>query len=77
KNLPIASCIGGGAAEAAATLRGLMRLCGTTLSVETLATLARKLGADVPMCRESRPLIACGSGEKIEAGPELPAFAMV
>ncbi|NYT31175.1 4-(cytidine 5'-diphospho)-2-C-methyl-D-erythritol kinase [Rhizobium sp. WYCCWR 11128] len=77
KNLPIASGIGGGSADAAATLRGLMRLWGTTLSAETLATLALKLGADVPMCLESRPLIARGIGEKIEPVPELPAFAMV
>ncbi|MBY5740289.1 4-(cytidine 5'-diphospho)-2-C-methyl-D-erythritol kinase [Rhizobium leguminosarum] len=77
KNLPIASGIGGGSADAAATLRGLMRLWGTKLSAETLAALALKLGADVPMCLESRPLIARGIGEKIEPVPDLPAFAMV
>ncbi|MBB4478862.1 4-(cytidine 5'-diphospho)-2-C-methyl-D-erythritol kinase [Rhizobium etli] len=77
KNLPIASGIGGGSADAAATLRGLMRLWGMDLPVETLAGLALKLGADVPMCLESRPLMARGIGERIEAVPELPAFAMV
>ncbi|MBB3353429.1 4-(cytidine 5'-diphospho)-2-C-methyl-D-erythritol kinase [Rhizobium lentis] len=77
KNLPVASGIGGGSADAAATLRGLMRLWGLRLPVETLAALALKLGADVPMCLESRPLIARGIGEEIEAVPDLPAFAMV
>ncbi|RUM26115.1 4-(cytidine 5'-diphospho)-2-C-methyl-D-erythritol kinase [Rhizobium vallis] len=77
KNLPIASGIGGGSADAAAALRGLMRLWGTTLPEEALAALALKLGADVPMCIESRPLIARGIGEKIELVPDLPAFAMV
>lgn len=77
KNLPIASGIGGGSADAAATLRGLIRLWGATLPRETLATLALRLGADVPMCLESRPLIARGIGEEIEPVPELPAFAMV
>ncbi|AIC26067.1 4-diphosphocytidyl-2-C-methyl-D-erythritol kinase [Rhizobium etli bv. mimosae str. IE4771] len=77
KNLPIASGIGGGSADAAATLRGLMRLWGMDLPVETLASLALKLGADVPMCLESRPLIARGIGERIEAVPDLPPFAMV
>ncbi|WHO72674.1 4-(cytidine 5'-diphospho)-2-C-methyl-D-erythritol kinase [Rhizobium sp. BT03] len=77
KNLPVASGIGGGSADAAATLRGLMRLWGMTLPVETLAGLALKLGADVPMCFESRPLVARGIGEQIEAVPGLPAFAMV
>ncbi|WP_064694008.1 4-(cytidine 5'-diphospho)-2-C-methyl-D-erythritol kinase [Rhizobium aegyptiacum] len=77
KNLPVASGIGGGSADAAATLRGLMRLWGTRPPVEALATLALKLGADVPMCLESRPLIARGIGEEIEAVADLPAFAMV
>ncbi|ANK84548.1 MULTISPECIES: 4-(cytidine 5'-diphospho)-2-C-methyl-D-erythritol kinase [unclassified Rhizobium] len=77
KNLPVASGIGGGSADAAATLRGLMRLWGTGLPIETLAALALKLGADVPMCLESRPLIARGIGEEIEAVPDLPSFAMV
>ncbi|MBB3133744.1 4-diphosphocytidyl-2-C-methyl-D-erythritol kinase [Rhizobium pisi] len=77
KNLPIASGIGGGSADAAAALRGLMRLWGATLPKETLAALALKLGADVPMCLESRPLIARGIGEKIEPTPDLPALAMV
>ncbi|MBX4954644.1 4-(cytidine 5'-diphospho)-2-C-methyl-D-erythritol kinase [Rhizobium lentis] len=77
KNLPIASGIGGGSADAAATLRGLMRLWGMSLPVEALASLALKLGADVPMCLESRPLIARGIGEQIEALRDLPAFAMV
>ncbi|NKJ91519.1 4-(cytidine 5'-diphospho)-2-C-methyl-D-erythritol kinase [Rhizobium leguminosarum bv. viciae] len=77
KNLPVASGIGGGSADAAATLRGLMRLWGTSLPEEALAALALKLGADVPMCLASRPLIARGIGEKIEPVPELPVLAMV
>ncbi|MBP2447159.1 4-(cytidine 5'-diphospho)-2-C-methyl-D-erythritol kinase [Rhizobium leguminosarum] len=77
KNLPIASGIGGGSADAAATLRGLVRLWDTALPVETLAAIALQLGADVPMCLESRPLIARGIGEQIEAVPDLPAFAML
>ena len=77
KNLPIASGIGGGSADAAATLRGLIRLWGVTLPKEALAALALRLGADVPMCLESRPLVARGIGEEIEPLPELPALAMV
>ncbi|NKK00780.1 4-(cytidine 5'-diphospho)-2-C-methyl-D-erythritol kinase [Rhizobium leguminosarum bv. viciae] len=77
KNLPVASGIGGGSADAAATLRGLMRLWATSLPEEALAALALKLGADVPMCLASRPLIARGIGEKIEPVPELPVLAMV
>ncbi|MCJ9696801.1 4-(cytidine 5'-diphospho)-2-C-methyl-D-erythritol kinase, partial [Rhizobium sp. PRIMUS64] len=47
------------------------------LPEEALAALALKLGADVPMCLASRPLIARGIGEKIEPVPELPVLAMV
>jgi 4-diphosphocytidyl-2-C-methyl-D-erythritol kinase len=77
KNLPIASGIGGGSADAAAALRGLTRLWSLDLPSGLLSALALKLGADVPMCLESRPLVARGIGEEIERAPTLPAFAMV
>ncbi|MDL2408308.1 4-(cytidine 5'-diphospho)-2-C-methyl-D-erythritol kinase [Rhizobium calliandrae] len=77
KNLPVASGIGGGSADAAATLGGLMRLWGIAPSSDTMMAIALKLGADVPMCLVSRPLIARGIGETIELLPHFPSFAMV
>ncbi|PZM07768.1 4-(cytidine 5'-diphospho)-2-C-methyl-D-erythritol kinase [Rhizobium tubonense] len=77
KNLPIASGIGGGSADAAATLRGLQRIWGIALPLETIAAIALRIGADVPMCLASRPLIARGIGEDIEPLPRFPSFAMV
>ncbi|SCB19618.1 4-(cytidine 5'-diphospho)-2-C-methyl-D-erythritol kinase [Rhizobium multihospitium] len=77
KNLPIASGIGGGSADAAATLRGLMQLWRITLPDATVKTIALKLGADVPMCLASQPLVARGIGEAIDLLPGFPAFAMV
>ncbi|MDX3925605.1 MAG: 4-(cytidine 5'-diphospho)-2-C-methyl-D-erythritol kinase [Shinella sp.] len=77
KNLPVASGIGGGSADAAATLRGLSRLWKARLAKGELAELALKLGADVPMCLDSVPVTARGVGEEIEALPDLPVFAMV
>ncbi|MFK0331364.1 4-(cytidine 5'-diphospho)-2-C-methyl-D-erythritol kinase [Rhizobium sp. NPDC090275] len=77
KDLPIASGIGGGSADAAAALRGLMRLWGTPLPATTIDAIAIKLGADVPMCLTSRPLIARGIGERIETVRDLPVFPMV
>ncbi|MCZ4429608.1 4-(cytidine 5'-diphospho)-2-C-methyl-D-erythritol kinase [Agrobacterium sp. SOY23] len=77
KNLPVASGIGGGSADAAATLRGLLRHWSATIAPEKLASLALKLGADVPMCLASRPLIARGIGEDIEAFTDLPELFMV
>lgn len=66
KSLPIASGIGGGSADAAATLRGLLKLWKAELAPETLQQIALKLGADVPMCLASTPLRARGIGEAIE-----------
>ena len=77
KNLPIASGIGGGSADAAATLRGLMRLWNVSLLNATIEAIAIRLGADVPMCLASRPLIARGIGDQIVPVDDMPAFAMV
>ena len=77
KNLPVASGIGGGSADAAATLRGLIRFWEVTLPQETLSALALKLGADVPMCLESRPLRARGIGERIDRLDTMPRFGIV
>lgn len=65
KNLPIASGIGGGSADAAATLRGLMRLWNLSVEPDALLQIALALGADVPMCLQSRPLVARGIGEDL------------
>ncbi|CVI56242.1 4-(cytidine 5'-diphospho)-2-C-methyl-D-erythritol kinase [Agrobacterium leguminum] len=77
KNLPVASGIGGGSADAAATLRGLLRHWRAGIAPDTLASTALTLGADVPMCLESRSLIARGIGEDIEPLTDLPELAMV
>ena len=77
KNLPVASGIGGGSADAAATVRGLLRHWRAGIAPDTLASMALTLGADVPMCLESRSLIARGIGEDIEPVTDLPELSMV
>ncbi|HEV7310456.1 4-(cytidine 5'-diphospho)-2-C-methyl-D-erythritol kinase [Ensifer sp.] len=77
KNLPLASGIGGGSADAAATLHGLLELWGATIEAERLDAIALKLGADVPMCLRGRPLLARGIGEEITALRGFPALSMV
>ncbi|UNZ50754.1 4-(cytidine 5'-diphospho)-2-C-methyl-D-erythritol kinase [Agrobacterium tumefaciens] len=77
KNLPVASGIGGGSADAAATLRGLLRHWHAGIAPDALASMALRLGADVPMCLESRSLIARGIGEDIELVTDLPELSMV
>ena len=74
KNLPLASGIGGGSADAAAALKGLNEFWGLGLTEDALMRIGLPLGADVPMCVFGKPLIARGIGEIIEPVdlPELP-----
>jgi 4-diphosphocytidyl-2-C-methyl-D-erythritol kinase len=72
KNLPISSGIGGGSADAAATLLGLFRLWDRTIKEGPLHSIALTLGADVPMCLEGECLRASGIGDELEKGPRLP-----
>lgn len=75
KHLPSASGIGGGSADAAATLRGLQNLYGLN-ELEPL-DLALKLGADVPVCCFGRAARMSGIGERIEPITQFPECAAV
>jgi 4-diphosphocytidyl-2-C-methyl-D-erythritol kinase len=66
KNLPVASGIGGGSADAAALLRALR------LDKDSAAFAA--LGADVPACYDSKTLWVEGIGEKLRPLPSAPPF---
>jgi 4-diphosphocytidyl-2-C-methyl-D-erythritol kinase len=72
KRLPIASGIGGGSADAAATLHALCDLWGLALPEHTLNALAAKLGADVPICLHGQAAYIGGIGEIIDPAPRLP-----
>lgn len=63
KNLPVASGIGGGSADAAAALRGLARLWNMKNADDVLCGLAAQIGSDVPVCVMSRPAWMEGRGE--------------
>ncbi len=75
KNLPVASGIGGGSADAAAALHVLSALWG--VEGADLPALALGLGADVPVCLASRPARMQGIGEVLAPAPALPDFGMV
>lgn len=77
KNLPVASGIGGGSADAAAALRGLARLWQLPAEEERLQKIALQLGADVPACLIGRPVLAEGIGEKTAFMPHLPEMHFV
>lgn len=72
KRLPVASGIGGGSADAAATLRALNELWGLGWVEARLAALALPLGADVPACVVSRPCRMSGIGEVLRPAPAIP-----
>jgi 4-diphosphocytidyl-2-C-methyl-D-erythritol kinase len=74
KNLPVASGIGGGSADAAATLRLLCRYWGVAPDLDGLA---RALGADVPVCLAGRPSVMSGIGEVLAPAPPLPMAGLV
>lgn len=74
KNLPVASGIGGGSADAAATLRALARLTGRPLPE---ARQTAVLGADVPVCLDPHPRRMSGLGEVLADVPPLPPAWLV
>lgn len=73
KNLPLASGIGGGSADAGAMLR-LLRGKAPDMSDETLSAVAARTGADGVMCLWSKACVAEGYGEKLSPVilPSLP-----
>ena len=77
KRLPVASGIGGGSADAAATLQALARLWRLDPDAVDLPALALRLGADVPMCLAGRTVFVGGIGEQIAPAPPLPAFSLL
>jgi 4-diphosphocytidyl-2-C-methyl-D-erythritol kinase len=73
KNLPIASGIGGGSADAAAALAGLCQLWNADIATDRLHRIALSLGADVPVCVDGAPSFIGGIGEEIVPAGRLPA----
>ncbi len=65
KNLPVASGIGGGSADAAAALRLMREAYGALAGRIDWDGIARGLGADVPVCLASRSAMMRGTGELI------------
>lgn len=74
KNLPVASGIGGGSADAAAALRLLSRLWNIN---EDLLPIAAKLGADVPVCIAATSARMGGIGEILKPAPRLPDYGIL
>ena len=77
KRLPVASGIGGGSADAAATLRALIRLWDLRPDDADFFQIAQALGADVPVCLAGRAAFMSGIGEVLSPAPVLPEAWLV
>ena len=77
KNLPVASGIGGGSANAAAALKGFLRVAGLAVDDEVVAA-GLAIGADVPVCLAGTACRMQGVGERITPlGGFAPRHAML
>ncbi|MFV9875726.1 MAG: 4-(cytidine 5'-diphospho)-2-C-methyl-D-erythritol kinase [Rickettsiales endosymbiont of Dermacentor nuttalli] len=65
KNIPLAAGLGGGSADAAATLKLLNNLWQLNLSDDSLCTISSALGYDVPICYYGKYAYFSGKGEVI------------
>ncbi|MGV6850356.1 MAG: 4-(cytidine 5'-diphospho)-2-C-methyl-D-erythritol kinase [Marinibacterium sp.] len=74
KNLPVASGIGGGSADAAAALRALAELWDLPMPSAASTVV---LGADVPVCLYGRPARMRGPGDDLCDVPPLPAMEIL
>jgi len=78
KQIPIGGGLGGGSADAGATLRALNALAPAPLAPETLLELAATLGADVPfLTADATMALAWGRGDRFLALDPLPTRAVV
>lgn len=71
KRLPMGGGLGGGSSDAATLLVALNHLWHTDLSVDELAAIGVKLGADVPVFVRGHAAFAEGVGEQLQ--PATPA----
>ncbi|MFN0178137.1 MAG: 4-(cytidine 5'-diphospho)-2-C-methyl-D-erythritol kinase [Gemmatimonadales bacterium] len=74
KRIPVAAGLGGGSADAAATLAAVNQLAGGAIPRAELLHLAARLGADVPfLLSGARLALGWGHGERLLVLPALPS----
>ena len=65
KRIPVAGGLGGGSADAAASLRALNDLWGCGVDTAALERIAERIGSDVPAMLRDEPLLMSGRGERL------------
>lgn len=77
KHLPLASGIGGGSSDAAATLLALCRFWNLPPDMALLESIARPLGQDIVVCLHRRAAYFEGIGDHIRFAPPLPQAGLL
>ncbi|MCF6325740.1 MAG: 4-(cytidine 5'-diphospho)-2-C-methyl-D-erythritol kinase [Devosiaceae bacterium] len=77
KNLPIASGIGGGSANAASLLKLVSKVSSEKTNPEQLQILSASIGSDVPVCLLEKPAIMAGRGEDLVPLKNFPTLYSV
>jgi len=77
KNIPVSSGLGGGSADAAATLHALTELWKLPISDQELNKIARLIGSDVSVCLNQKSAIIEGIGERVSRLGNLPKFGIL
>jgi 4-diphosphocytidyl-2-C-methyl-D-erythritol kinase len=77
KEIPFGAGLGGGSSDAAAVIRTLPALVGRRLDPAAAASIATRLGADVPFFLACRPARARGTGERLTEIARPPKGALV
>jgi 4-diphosphocytidyl-2-C-methyl-D-erythritol kinase len=77
KKIPAGRGLGGGSSDAAAALRGYLRLTRRTIPVPRLMEIAASLGADVPFFLFGGRALGIGRGDEIYPLPDIPKLALL
>lgn len=77
KNLPVAAGIGGGSADAGALLRAIRAANPGLAATIDWNAIARRLGADVPVCLLNRAAFMTGIGEHVTPVVDMPRLPVV
>jgi len=77
KKIPAGRGLGGGSSDAAAALRGYLRLTRRTIPVPRLMEIAASLGADVPFFLFGGRALGIGRGDEIYPLPDIPKLAVL
>ncbi len=77
KNLPIASGVGGGSANAASLLKLVSEISSIEIDPRQLHKLALGIGSDMPVCLLEKPAMMAGRGEVIVPLENFPTLFAV